>query len=1491
MQNYQINNKFINKARFEKDRELTQNEILDRAYSRKTKRYIQSQLVDNNTHSNIIKRLIYSPTMDHLICLEQSSNRLKLYSPIDISEPYLYDNQTNQRKKINLQISLEESQRTFIIDFAVAEQVKQIAAITSDRQVFFWETSLSTKILKQFKLDVLLTGIWYLPIHNIWITAGGDYNIRTYNFSLEDNKKKIQHQLLLIAHMKQITDICELQSPKLIASSSLDGKIKLWDINDLSNPVNKTELKDNSNENKRGILGMSYSSNYGSNLLTYGFENHINVWCPQVSITRAFIGKLEGHSTLVVNCKFIPQSPNVISVDDKANIRIWDIRTMNTIQVITSDSNYNLITDIALITGLHDKFVVAGKRQIFYENAAVTKSMKSINEDLTVLQVEFNTYYNYFVVLTKIDVRCYDAMTGKLRKVFNEVHDEKFSVDLCCFCFGGGDRKFYLSDNAGLIRQYNMKNGEFLKNVNSQDEIENSEFSKKQHHLIKKENNEISKIMYNTEEKLLIACYSDSTIRIYDESDAEESILMKVLSGAHRDAEISQIGFSTKQNLLCSGSTNGIIAIWNFETGKCDGLLLSDPQSLYIDNSKNNFEIISLEFADPYPVLVSACINGTIMIWGIGNKAQSYKSKCIMKIHNSYWEGGIYINNQQITSLIVETQDSYPVPYQTISKDDPYRPPYDFQDPIIQNEGSNQKKKNQKREKEKTPSKGSQENDQTQFQINQMTKKQSNIQKNQSNNNNNNARQSVKKTNFVKGQKENYEMFQEYNEQYMKQNDKKKRLYIYYTDVKGYMHCLHLTDVLNNRDIFPNYEHDKSRQSFQLRRKDLINASKMIENLLSSPEKINEDSYVEAHAVNSVLVKRWKAHKEKVNQLTKLNDPICYITCSPDKKVKIWSMKGEQYCQINLVKFNDEKENFWNFPFSWVKQKLKDIDHVFNSLNIIDNEVLTDEQKEDIKKKYLYNKYMNEDIYNDMISELRKIQYPEFEEDDEDEKQKQKQLMFQRMKPLDAKEVINNRISELNEQLEDIERKKINFNFSTEYKNRLIIPTNLYTIKGYGNDKKAIKAAALVYTLDNRKRYEFQFRIRKQVGVVGVGICKRSQLEQNNYQLKNTNLGHGMYVITSEGKSYSNHKEQQNFKDLGFKIKYPDIIKCKLFPFSKELVFQIENSSYETKLDVEYPDPSENNAQEILNTEPYSLVALVSHEDDELEFYGAEVISKKSRINQVYKNIQFENEKMYQQIKQRVGLSERPVTSYQGQLPLNVNKQINKISRPNTEGLPTIQDSDLFEREKKDFKKLKDNLKKKQRGLKLISSSFKRLESFNNQLHPHTSSHSQLQKQSVKLNNFASVQNNNQQQQNYEVGVIKEFDQKSNIKDKYKYQKDIKYKQGEGSRQVRVCSNQYSYGLASRSPNMLFADNEMLTKKYNFYKELMASNKGDRQLGHENFDYDDEDDLFNQQEQQNDIFTRKKPQIVATRNFWNNPVRNKHKIFKTGQKVYVIEQD
>ncbi len=62
--------------------------------------------------------------------------------------------------------------------------------------------------------------------------------------------------------------------------------------------------------------------------------------------------------------------------------------------------------------------------------------MKNINEEIYALDVDFNLYFNQIVILTKIDIRLYDAMTGKLNKVFNELHNDKNSVELSVFCFG-----------------------------------------------------------------------------------------------------------------------------------------------------------------------------------------------------------------------------------------------------------------------------------------------------------------------------------------------------------------------------------------------------------------------------------------------------------------------------------------------------------------------------------------------------------------------------------------------------------------------------------------------------------------------------------------------------------------------------------------------------------------------------------------------------------------------------------------------------------------------------------------------------------------------------------------------------------------------------------------------------------------------------------------------------------------------------------------------
>ena len=125
----------------------------------------------------------------------------------------------------------------------------------------------------------------------------------------------------------KITDIKELNSPRCLVSCSLDGKIKIWDY---FNKCFITEIKEPTNIS-RGIRGLTYTQEYGGNLLSYGFDNYMCIWCPEVSLSRPFSGKLEGHTNTVVCCKFIKKSPNCVSADDKSNIRIWDIRNFSTI--------------------------------------------------------------------------------------------------------------------------------------------------------------------------------------------------------------------------------------------------------------------------------------------------------------------------------------------------------------------------------------------------------------------------------------------------------------------------------------------------------------------------------------------------------------------------------------------------------------------------------------------------------------------------------------------------------------------------------------------------------------------------------------------------------------------------------------------------------------------------------------------------------------------------------------------------------------------------------------------------------------------------------------------------------------------------------------------------------------------------------------------------------------------------------------------------------
>lgn len=95
----------------------------------------------------------------------------------------------------------------------------------------------------------------------------------------------------------------------------------------------------------------------------------------------------------------------------------------------------------------------------------------------------------------------------------------------------------------------------------------------------------------------------------------------QVLTGGHKESEITSLVYSAKFSLLASGSANGRIAIWEFETGRLENILIAREKG----------DITSLKFGEPYPILISGGSGGVVNVWGIKGCVPAFKYKCIGK--------------------------------------------------------------------------------------------------------------------------------------------------------------------------------------------------------------------------------------------------------------------------------------------------------------------------------------------------------------------------------------------------------------------------------------------------------------------------------------------------------------------------------------------------------------------------------------------------------------------------------------------------------------------------------------------------------------------------------------------------------------------------------------------------------------------------------------------------------------------------------------------
>lgn len=75
-----------------------------------------------------------------------------------------------------------------------------------------------------------------------------------------------------------------------------------------------------------------------------------------------------------------------------------------------------------------------------------------------------------------------------------------------------------------------------------------------------------------------------------------------------------------------------------------------------------------------------------------------------------------------------------------------------------------------------------------------------------------------------------------------------------------------------------------------------------------------------------------KAHEDTITGLSLIDDPFSYVSCSKDKKIKIWSFElellGELNTSPNLNQIVPKKKEDWKFKLDWEKLKEEEISEV-----------------------------------------------------------------------------------------------------------------------------------------------------------------------------------------------------------------------------------------------------------------------------------------------------------------------------------------------------------------------------------------------------------------------------------------------------------------------------------------------------------------------------------------------------------------------------------
>lgn len=239
-------------------------------------------------------------------------------------------------------------------------------------------------------------------------------------------------------------------------------------------------------------------------LVSCGMECDVFVWNPFVD---RVIFRLRGHVNPMIGVVNVPHSPILISADRAGIFKVWDLRSIRTLETFASSKDLGGLFSFFYNHSLKRLYGTHGRRyQMFH--IAFSNGLEYTDVE-PICCAEYCEALSAIVTAAGRMLRLWDVRTGRLLKTYADV----VPTDITCATFDDRRKKLFVGASDGTIACLNIFNGAEMKTLH-------------------KHSHEVSSLTYVPLQRVVVSAGWDHLVLVHDDLVADGDPLIRSMEGS-----------------------------------------------------------------------------------------------------------------------------------------------------------------------------------------------------------------------------------------------------------------------------------------------------------------------------------------------------------------------------------------------------------------------------------------------------------------------------------------------------------------------------------------------------------------------------------------------------------------------------------------------------------------------------------------------------------------------------------------------------------------------------------------------------------------------------------------------------------------------------------------------------------------------------------------------------------------------------------------------